>query len=135
MASSIGMAGVMQRFAIVMRKLFAAFALVLITGVFPVMASGGLCTARPCCRGDQSGAKEISTLPGCCNETNCSQAVPGESELTQQTKRVFTEQAVAVVVDIVRLPPATVIVRNLDRFALGSPPTRQRLATLSLLLI
>jgi hypothetical protein len=128
------MARVVRGFEIVMRKLFTAVALVLITGVFPAVASLGLCAARPCCRAQQSGPRGIGTNQGCCNETNCSQAAPGESQLTRHTKRTFTEQAVAVVVDVVCVP-AAVIVRQSDRLSLGSPPRQQRLATLSLLLI
>ena len=131
----IGMTLVPRWFGIVMRKLFAAFALVILTGVFPVVASQGLCATRPCCHGHESGGKEIGTIPACCNETNCSQAAPGESELTQQTKILSPVLAVAAVNDNVDLPPAAVIVPQRHSFQVGSPPTRQRLATLSLLLI
>ena len=125
----------MHRLAVVMRKLLAGVALVLIAGVFPAMANLGLCAARPCCRSHERTPVAIGTHPACCNETNCSTATAKPVEVTQQAKNAHVPAQQLMAVAANTIAPAQPFVHELGRVPFGSPPTQQRLAALSILLI
>src|SRR4029077_16316870 len=86
--TGIGMAGVMHGCARMMRKVFATVALLLITGVFPAMASLGFCATEPCCRSHEKDGVELGTHLPCCNEMSCSTSAARPAELARQTKNV-----------------------------------------------
>ncbi|HXA15609.1 MAG TPA: hypothetical protein VN380_01355 [Thermoanaerobaculia bacterium] len=77
------MATIMQGFAIVMRTLFIAVAILTTTGVFPAMASLGSCAMKPCCAHE----KAIAAIahPACCNETSGSMTPAKPFGLTERT--------------------------------------------------
>jgi hypothetical protein len=78
-----GMAPIMPRFAIVMRTLFIAVAILTITGVFPAMASLDSCAMKPCCAHEKAIA--AAARPACCNETSGSMTPAKPLGLTQRT--------------------------------------------------
>ncbi len=77
------MANLVQGFATVMRTLFAAIAILMISGVFPAMASLNSCAMKPCCA---HAAVAIDAHPSCCNETTAgSMTTENPAALTQRS--------------------------------------------------
>ena len=112
-----------------MRKLLAAVAFLVITGVLPAVASAGICAAQRCCH-----SHPVASRPGCCSETNCSTAPV--DEFTQSTKDAHLHSRhIGLVAEGVIAPVRRLLVPDCISTHPGSPPIRQRLATLSILLI
>jgi hypothetical protein len=107
-----------------MRRTFAIFAVLLLSGLLPLAASASACASEPCCRSHRD----------CCNEeTTCATPAP-----VPQVVIVAGTTAPAFVVAaeeplrIIDVPQ----VAHVDRYRdVGSPPTSRRLASLSILLI
>jgi hypothetical protein len=119
-----------------MRKLFAAFALLVITGVLPTMANAGMCAARPCCRSHQAAPTSTVSHQDCCSETNCSTAPAHELAPSEFTRNAHLQPLhVGVVAKQVIAHFRPLLVPERISIHPGSPPTRERLASLSILLI
>ncbi|HEX7677840.1 MAG TPA: hypothetical protein VF713_06935 [Thermoanaerobaculia bacterium] len=123
------MATLVQGFAIVMRTLFIAVAILTISGVFPAMASLDTCAMKPCCA--QEEAIAAATHPACCNETAGSMAPAKPVELTQRTIVLERPLAAASATDV----PIPAIARGHVRDHAASRSLTRHPETISILLI
>gem|GEM_PF-6130540 len=115
------MANDAQRFAFVMRTLLAAIAILMITGVFPAMASFGSCAAKPCCA---HAAAAIDTHSSCCDEAAAgSMTTPGPAALTQRS--TVREHPIVITMATIAPPPLTIdrsVHQPRDSRAMKRPP-------------
>lgn len=124
-----------DRLAGMMRRLYAIAVVFLLSGILPLAAVAGFCATKPCCRAhSHSSMSSLGAKPGCCDTINCDttaqriEATGAKSTTAQPQPSVATLSPLAVIT----APPAN---HWHDRLDTGPPPTRQRLATLSILLI
>src|SRR5436189_4210314 len=118
-----------------MRRLIAVAAVLLLSGLMPLTAMAGFCAARPCCRTHTHGSTaSLSTNPACCDETNCDTTAHSVEATGAKTSSV-RPQLVATQVTVQHIAVAPAPGDGGDRIDTGPPRTRQRLATLSILLI
>jgi hypothetical protein len=118
-----------------MRRVFAIAAVLLLSGLLPLAANAGFCAARPCCRIHAHASAASFGANGCCNPTNCdatAHSVDGTTaKSTTAPPPLFVAAVFAKTVVLLRTPSEMAA-----RVDTGPPPlTRQRLATLSILLI
>ena len=126
-----GMAAVMQWFAIVMRKLFAAVGILIITGVLPAMASLHSCAMKPCCAHAKAAAA-IDTHSSCCNEpTAGSMATAKPVTLTHRSN--VRERP--IVTASTMIAPPLITAHDNDHQHLGSRAAKRPPETISILLI
>ena len=117
----------------VMRRLYAAVFALLLSGLLPLLAAAGFCAAKPCCRPHaDAGAASLVTSPECCGTTSnfsahSTEATSAKTAAVQQ-QLVDTGGRVQQVFSAIAVPAR----RGIEA---GSLHTRQRLATLSILLI
>jgi len=116
-----------------MRRLFAAVVVLLLSGLLPLAAAAGFCAAKPCCHPHaDAGTASLATSPECCGTTSNFSA-PRTEATSAKTAGVQTQLADRVVREKRVLP--VIAVSTCSGIETGSPHTRQRLATLSILLI
>jgi hypothetical protein len=116
------------------RRLYAIAAVLLLSGLLPLAANSGFCAAKPCCRIHSHASTASLANPACCNPTNCDTAIHYVDATSAKSTTVQPQVVVAAIraqeVLIAAQSDATIRVDS------GPPPlTRQRLATLSILLI
>ena len=116
-----------------MRRLYAAVVVLLLSGLLPLAAAAGLCAAKPCCfPHTDAGTVSLAASPECCGTTSNFSAnrIEATSAKTAgvQPQLVDTGGRVQPV-----LPAISISTRG--GIETGSLHTRQRLATLSILLI
>lgn len=115
-----------------LRKALLLGIVLLLTGIFPVLAHGGSCHQMPCCH--PKGPIITQSDASCCSPATCVRETAGvnNSELAKQHQKQFAVLQ-AVVIDriaVTQAAGASVIVPS------GTPPrTGERLAILSTLLI
>ena len=128
------MNSLVHELAVLMRRAIAAAAVLILSGLLPLAATAGLCAMKPCCHAHRDASPMArASDPKCCSETNCDAAsshvdATASKTMTVHPTFVATPAAQVDVVVVARLVPH-------DRLDTGPPPTRQRLATLSILLI
>ena len=116
-----------------MRRLFAAVVVLLLSGLLPLAAAAGFCSAKPCCRphADASTAS-LATSPECCGTTSNFSAPRTEATSAKtagvQPQLVDTGDRAQPVLPAISVPTR----RGIET---GSHHRQQRLATLSILLI
>ena len=117
-----------------MRRLFAVAAVLLLSGLLPLAASAGLCATKRCCRSRSRAAATVSATSACCNPTSCGTDTRDVDATTAQSapQPQLVVAAVGAQEVIIAAMPRNATVR-VDS---GPPPmTRERLATLSILLV
>jgi len=128
----LGMCRTPVPFVPVMRRLYAAVVVLSLSGLLPLVAAAGLCAAKPCCHPHaDAAAASLATNPGCCGTTSNFSA--HSTEATSAKTAGVQPQLVDRVGREHVLPVIAVSTRS--GIETGSLHTRQRLATLSILLI
>jgi hypothetical protein len=118
-----------------MRRALAIATVLLVSGLLPLAAATGFCAQQPCCHAHHhAGTASLGTHPDCCNETNCDTTTHHVDATS--AKSIPAQPQLA----IVPLAPQAIAATLASHGASGGPdtgppPTRQRLATLSILLI
>jgi len=117
-----------------MRRLFAVATVLLLSGLLPLAASAGLCATKRCCRGRSQATATVGANTECCHPTSCgadTRDVDATSAKSAPQPQLIVAAVSAQSVVIASTPShATVRVDS------GPPPvTRERLATLSILLV
>jgi hypothetical protein len=117
-----------------MRRLFTTVVMFMLSGLVPLALSAGFCGTKPCCHLHADGSTaSLDTRPKCC-ETVSDFSAHSEEATSAKTTQLHPQlvdpdgpvQAV--------LLPATPACTH-GRIVSGPPHPRQRLATLSILLI
>lgn len=114
------------------RRLFAVVAALLVSGLLPLAAAAGVCVAKPCCHTSHT-ARIAASSPRCCS-TNAESAA-AQSPATNAKTSTAQPHAIASAVITPHLAAAAARTEMPSRVDTGPPSTRQRLATLSILLI
>ncbi|HEV7484543.1 MAG TPA: hypothetical protein VGQ65_02590 [Thermoanaerobaculia bacterium] len=118
-------------FVLVMRRLFAAVAVLMLSGL--LMLAAGLCGGKACCHSQAPGsAASLDTNPPCCDETNCDTTLSVDATAAK-TAIVQPPQVAAITVAVQPLLLQSTSPR--PRIQSGPLGTRQKLATRSILLI
>lgn len=117
-----------------MRRLYAAIVMLTLSGLVPLAMSAGFCATKPCCHLHADGsAASLDTRPECCETANDFSAHSEEATAAKTTllhpQLVDTDGPVQEL----RLPATPASPHG--RIDSGPPHPRQRLATLSILLI
>jgi len=104
-----------------------------VSGLLPLTVMSGFCAAQSCCR-SHAGTASVDTNSACCDETNCDTSAQQVRATSAKTATVPPQLVFTL------LTPSSNIITaqrtdHLGRIDTGPPPTRQRLATLSILLI
>jgi hypothetical protein len=116
-----------------MRRLFAVAAILLLSGLLPLAASAGLCATKRCCR-SRSHATAVGANSECCNPTSCGTGTRDVDATSAKSapQPQLVVAAVSAPKVVIAITPSNATVR-VDS---GPPPlTRERLATLSILLV
>jgi hypothetical protein len=117
-----------------MRRLFAVAAVLLLSGLVPLAASAGLCATKRCCRSRSHATATVGANSECCNPTSCG-TDSRDVDVTSAKSAPQTQHIVAAISAqkvVIGTTPSNAPVR-VDS---GPPPlTRERLATLSILLV
>lgn len=116
------------------RKTVALAVVLLIAGLTPATAVIGFCAKMPCCFGEPHDAPALAANDaGCCTTISCYEAP--SHELTVAAKAPMAKIGAPLVLPPVASVPAVPVSRH--AFDDTSPPltTKQRLSTLSILLI
>lgn len=119
-----------------MRRALAIAAVLVVSGLLPLAAASGFCASKPCCRAhDHAHASSVAASRDCCTEGNCNTAAR-DTDATSANNVAPSPQIAMVMVApyvlAVTMPPSHSANGRCDT---GPPPTRERLATLSTLLI
>jgi hypothetical protein len=115
-----------------MRRLAAVATILALSGLLPLSAMAGFCAAERCCR-RHSATTAIATNPACCGQTTCDTTAQ-KVQATSAKSTIVPPQIAVTLASSSRV----VVARQTDtsdRVDTGPPPTRLRLATLSILLI
>jgi hypothetical protein len=114
-----------------MRRLVSVAVVLVLSGLLPLAASVGACGTKHCCRAQSHDAALANR--GCCgHETNCLTAAR-DVQATAAASVTVAPQLVATVSIATRVARAAAATPA--RIDAAPPPTRQRLAALSILLI
>jgi hypothetical protein len=116
-----------------MRRLYAAIVVFALSGLLPLAAAAGFCAAKPCCHTHaDAGAASLASTPECCGTTSSFSAHSTEATSAKiagvQPQLGDSGGRVQVVLPAISVP-------NRRGIETGSLHTRQRLATLSILVI
>jgi hypothetical protein len=115
-----------------MRRLAAVATLLALSGLLPLSAMAGFCARERCCR-PHSATTAMATNPACCGQTTCDTTAQ-KVQATSGKSTIVPPQIAGTLATSSRI----VVGRQSgtsDRIDTGPPPARQRLATLSVLLI
>ena len=117
-----------------MRRFFVLAAVLLLSGLVPLAASAGFCARRVCCRTQSNaGTAAVGSNPGCCKVNNGDTANHNEAT---NAKALQVQLQLASMAVGVPATTAVIVASDSPRRTTGSPPpTRERLATLSILLV
>ena len=116
------------------RKVLALAVVLIISSVAPASAVIGFCAKMPCCFGDAHDGPELGAANAdCCTTISCYEAPSHDLTVTAKAKTATAHAP--VIVPVVAALPAAVAARG--AFDDTSPPltTKQRLSSLSILLI
>ena len=117
-----------------MRRLFAVAAVLLLSGFLPLAASAGLCATKRCCRSRSQAAATVGANSECCNPTSC--GTDTRDVDATSAKSAPQPQLIVAAVSVQKVVIATTPSNATVRVDSGPPPlTRERLATLSILLV
>lgn len=117
-----------------MRRLFAVAAVLLLSGLLPLAASARLCASKRCCRSRSRATATVGATSACCNPTSCGTETR-DFDATS-AKSAPQPQLVVAAVSAQKVVFATTPGNATARVDSGPPPlTRERLATLSILLV
>jgi hypothetical protein len=128
---NLGMAGLVHRFAVVMRTLLAVVAIVMITGIFPAMASLGSCAVKPCCVHEKADLT-IAAHPACCSETTAGSMTTSEPVTLVHRNNLRQHTMVSALAMVAQMP---VIVNDQSAPHLTSRSPKRSPETPSILLI
>ena len=119
-----------------MRRALAIAAVLVVSGLLPLAAASGLCASKPCCRAhDHAHASSVAASRECCTEINCNIATRDTDATSAKNISVPPQVAMVAVAPYVIATTMPASESASGRCDTGPPPTRQRLATLSTLLI
>lgn len=117
-----------------MRRFFAVAAVLLLSGLLPLAASAGLCATKRCCRSRSHATATVGANSECCNPTSC-RTDTRDVDATN-AKSVPQPQLIVAALSAQKVVIATTPGNATIRVDSGPPPlTRERLATLSILLV
>lgn len=119
-----------------MRRALAIAAVLVVSGLLPLAAVSGFCASKPCCRAhDHAHASSVAASRGCCTEINCNTTARDTDATRAKNFSVPAQVAmVSIAPHVIAVTMATPQSAR-GRCDTGPPPTRERLATLSTLLI
>lgn len=116
------------------RKVLALAVVLIISSVAPASAVIGFCAKMPCCFGEAHGGPELGAANAdCCTTISCYEAPSHDLTVTAKAKTAASH--VPVIVPLVAVLPALVPARRAVDDSSPPPTTKQRLSSLSILLI
>jgi hypothetical protein len=117
------------------RKVFAVAVVLILSGLAPATAVIGFCAKMPCCFGQaHDGSSVASNDADCCTTINCYEA-PSQDLTAAAKARTIAASAPAVFAIAVTIPATPPVARAAFDDTSPPPTTRQRLSSLSILLI
>jgi hypothetical protein len=116
------------------RKVLALAVVLIISSVAPASAVIGFCAKMPCCFGEVHDGPELGTANAdCCTTISCYEAPSHDLTVTAKAKTATAHAP--VIVPVVAALPAPVAARGAFDDTSPPPTTKQRLSSLSILLI
>lgn len=117
------------------RKVLALAVVLIVSSVAPATAVIGFCAKMPCCFGDSHEGPVLGANDAdCCTTISCYEAPSHELTVTAKAKTATITAAPTVLPVVAAVPPMRVERRAFDDTS-PPPTTRQRLSSLSILLI
>lgn len=116
------------------RKVLALVVVLITSSLAPATAVIGFCAQMPCCFGEAlHGAALAANDAGCCTTIRCYEAPSPELTVTAEAKSITT--GTAPLLAVVAAAPAVHAARSAFDDSSPPPTTKQRLSSLSVLLI